>query len=84
LAHPAGYDAWHLRTVNLTWFAGQGIVAVKFLAYGQSAGGAWSILFTDVAIASADGSVRPLYTGETPFAMNHWGTANVSGQALIL
>jgi RHS repeat-associated protein len=55
----------HLRTIDLSSLAGKTINNVALNDESDTAAGAWNIYFDYVSLLSADGTVHPLYTGQT-------------------
>jgi hypothetical protein len=57
----------HFRRVDLTPSVGLTINQITLHSSGFTQPGHWDVLFSDVAIVSADGTVRPIFTtGSTP------------------
>ncbi len=72
-------DTNHLRRLDLSQYAGKTIASISLLADGNTApGSSWQILYKDIALVSADGTVRPIYTEQKTLTMNVWGTAGSS------
>lgn len=73
--------SWHYRRIDLTGFAGKAISAIYLNQETSTTASPWTIYFTDIALLSTDGSVRPLYNRQTSISMAHSGTS--SGTASI-
>lgn len=58
-------NATHIRTVDLSSLAGKTINAVAVNQEGDTALGSWAIIYEQISLVSADGSVHPIYTGQT-------------------
>jgi len=63
------------RTVDLSSFAGKTISAIYLVQETTSGQGAYSLYFADIVIVSPDGTVRPIYNGQTSvsFTMTQGG-----------
>ncbi|MGH9374959.1 MAG: RHS repeat-associated core domain-containing protein [Terriglobia bacterium] len=74
-------DFWHYRRVDLSQFAGSSIYDICLVTDGDTGAGPWDVYYTDIAIVSADGTVRPLYNRQaTGQSFSVWGTAGVTGR----
>jgi RHS repeat-associated protein len=61
----ATQTSYHFRTVDLSSLAGKIINSVAFYEETDTAPGAWAMTFEDVSLVSTDGTVHPIYTGQT-------------------
>jgi RHS repeat-associated protein len=67
--------SWHYRRIDLSSFAGKTISGIYLDQEISTTASPWSIYYTDVALISADGTVRPLYNRQTSVSMSHSGTS---------
>jgi RHS repeat-associated protein len=65
--------SWHLRRMDLTPFAGKVITEVGLIVEGNFSG-AFSIYYRNFVMVSADGTVRPFYTGESSVGLTQNGS----------
>jgi RHS repeat-associated protein len=56
---------YHSRAVDLTSLAGKTITKIAANSENDTAVGSWIILYGQIALVSADGTVRPLYNGQS-------------------
>jgi RHS repeat-associated protein len=61
----ATQTSYHFRTVDLSSLAGKVINSVAFYEETDTASGAWAMTFEHVSVVSTDGTVHPIYTGQT-------------------
>lgn len=54
-------NRWHLRTVDLTAYAGKTISGGALWNFSETPPGNWDIYFADIALTASDGSVIPVY-----------------------
>jgi RHS repeat-associated protein len=71
---------WHYRNVDLSAYAGRTINKIYLVQESTTAAGAWHIYFNDMALVSADGTVRPIYTRQTSISLTMSGSAGVTGR----
>jgi RHS repeat-associated protein len=57
--------ATHLRTIDLSSFAGKTINNVALNSESDTAAGSWAIIYEQAAFVTVDGRVQPLYTGQS-------------------
>jgi RHS repeat-associated protein len=70
--------SWHWRKIDLTPVAGNQISTIRLVATLQIPAGSWDLYFADIALVSADGTVHPLYNGETSVSLVY-GTDGMTG-----
>ena len=82
--------SWHYRRIDLSSFAGKTISGIYLDQEISTTASPWSIYYTDIALISADGTVRPLYNRQTSVSMSHSGTStgtasvnHLSGQSQV-
>lgn len=73
-------NTWHNRRIDLTSFAGKTISQINLVQESTTAAGSWDISFNDIAIVSADGTVRPLYSRQTSISLTPSGSSGVTGR----
>jgi hypothetical protein len=57
----------HFRKVDLSPNVGLALIQITLDSSGFTQNGRWDVLFSDIAVVSADGTVRPIFvTGSTP------------------
>ena len=71
-------NAWDPRTVRLSQFAGKTISKIWVVADANTAAGSWSTEFADMAIQSVNGTVLPIYTGQTSIGLTYFGSAGAT------
>jgi RHS repeat-associated protein len=69
---------WHYRRVDLSTFAGKTILRLSLNAETSTLAGNWDIYYTDIAIVSADGTVRPVYNRQTSVSLTASGSSGVT------
>lgn len=57
--------ATHLRIVNLNSLAGKIISKIGLNQETDTTNGAWGIIYEQISLVSSDGTVHPIYTGQT-------------------
>jgi len=70
---------WEPRWADLSPWAGKAITGIYLIADGNTPAGAWNIWYNDIALVSADGTVRPIYTRQTTVSLQIYGTSGVTG-----
>lgn len=55
----------HVRHIDLSTYAGKTIQSVILNQESDTAAGAFAIIYEQVSVTSADGTVQPIYTGES-------------------
>jgi hypothetical protein len=70
----------HFRRVDLNPSAGMMLIQIDFDSSGQSGGGAWDILYSNVQIISADGTAHPIFTTGSNPGLFIFSSPGVSGQ----
>jgi RHS repeat-associated protein len=71
---------WHYRRVDLSPFAGKTINWMWITADSQTLPGAYDMYFQDLALVSADGTVRRIYSRDKSIALTPFSSSGVSGQ----
>jgi RHS repeat-associated protein len=70
----------HFRTVDLTSLAGKKITQLALNDESDTAAGAFAIIYEQMALVSADGTVQPIYTGQpTSPVSSMTGTTGITG-----
>ncbi len=69
-------NAWHQRRFDLSSFVGKTITDLHVGADQNTTATNWWVVFADIAIVSADGTVRPFYNGQSSISLPNWGTSN--------
>ncbi len=73
-------NTWDRRIVDLSSYAGKVISWIGLDNDSNSPAGAWSIVFGDITLVSADGTVHAIYNGAANFSVSlNWTTAGVTG-----
>lgn len=71
----------HSRTIDLSSFAGKTISNIALNSESDTAAGSWFITYEQVAMVSSDGTVRPLYTGQSSSPLQAGtGSSGVTGR----
>jgi RHS repeat-associated protein len=55
-------NSWHMRTVDLSQFAGKTIQLIDPFQWTGASAGNWDIYYGDISLVSTDGSVIPIYS----------------------
>jgi len=55
-------NTWHMRTVDLSAYAGKTIQLVDPFQWTSAPAGSWSIFYGDITLTSTDGSAIPIYS----------------------
>ncbi len=76
--YPTSYY-WHLRKFDLSAYAGKTISQVSLMLESCTQQGGWSIFFGDIALTAADGTVFPIYNGQTSISLSMRGSDQISG-----
>jgi RHS repeat-associated protein len=72
------HNVWHQRRFDLTSYAGKTIANTVLLLEGcTTAGNSWDIYFEDMAIVSTDGTVRPIYNGQSTISFSLSGSSGI-------
>ena len=72
-------NSWDYRYTDLSAYAGKVISWLGLANDGNSPSGAWTIVFGDIALVSADGTVRPIYNGSASFSVSlAWTSTGVT------
>jgi RHS repeat-associated protein len=74
-------QVWHYRRLDLSQYAGKTIQQIYLVQESKTAAGAWDIYFNDIALNSADGTVRPIYNRQPGISLTMSGTSGVSGRS---
>lgn len=73
--------ATHSRTIDLSSFAGKTINNIALNSESDTAAGSWAIIYEQVSFVSLDGTVHPLYTGQTSSPLQAGnGSSGVTGR----
>jgi RHS repeat-associated protein len=71
----------HFRIIDLSSFAGKTISNIAANVETDTAAGAWAIIYEEMALVGADGTVHPLYTGQTSSPLGAGtGSSGVTGR----
>jgi len=77
-------SGWHYRRVDMSQWAGKTISVLSLLTDSNTGAGTWQVIYGDIALLSLDGTVRPVYNGQSTLpAFSIWssnpaGTSNVT------
>ena len=74
-------NQWHYRRVDLTPFAGKTINWMWITADSQTLPGYYDMTFQDIALVSADGAVRRVFSRDKTIALTPFASNGVTGQA---
>jgi len=75
---------WHYRRVDMSQWTGKTISILSLLTDTNTGAGTWQVIYGDIALLSLDGTVRPVYNGQSTLpAFSLWssnpaGTSNVT------
>jgi RHS repeat-associated protein len=73
-------NATHVRSVDLSGLAGKIITQVVVNNESDTTAGNWNIYFDNIALVAVDGTVTPIYTGQTSSPISSFtGTSGESG-----
>lgn len=71
----------HKRTIDLSSFAGKKISTIAANSESDTVTGAWAIIYEQVSLVSADGTVHPLFTGQSSSPLGAGtGSSGVTGR----
>jgi RHS repeat-associated protein len=71
---------WHNRIVDLSAFNGESLLDIGLVNETASPAGAWEIYYNDIALVSADGTVRPVYSRQVSIGtLAGWNSSGVTG-----
>jgi RHS repeat-associated protein len=70
-------QVWHSRKFVLSSFAGSAIDGIYAFTGDGTQPGLWDIYYADIVIVSADGTVRPIYTGQSTVSLSPWATSGM-------
>ena len=62
-----GAGIWFMRNADLSGNAGKRLKSISFMTEGTTPPGSWTMYYNDVALVSADGTVRPIYHRQPTF-----------------
>jgi len=71
-------NSWHQRVADMSSYAGKTISAIWVNAENQTPVGTWDSYFADIVILSADGTVHPLYTGQSSVGLSYFSTSTTN------
>jgi RHS repeat-associated protein len=72
----------HYRWADLSAFAGKTLSTIYVDSDIGTSAGTWNIVYEDIVLVSADGTVRPIYvTGQTSVSLSIAGTSGVTGRS---
>jgi RHS repeat-associated protein len=75
----------HLRTIDLSAFAGKQVQGASVDADYQTTASSWGISFEQFVLVSSDGSVHPIYTGQaSPPGYTLQATSGATGQNMVV
>ncbi len=73
-------NSTHVRTIDLSSLAGKTVNSLNFTDEADTAAGSWAIIYEQVSLVSTDGTVFPIYTGQTSSPVSSISSAaGVSG-----
>lgn len=75
--------SWHYRTVDLTPFAGKTANKLWVASSTATPAGPWSILYGEIAIYSADGTVTTIYERQPGESFDYWTGGGETGTAAV-
>jgi RHS repeat-associated protein len=73
-------QSWHFRNVDLSPYVGRTISAIYFVQESTTSAGTWHIYYNEIAMLSADGTIRPIYSRQTSISLSMSGSSGVSGR----
>jgi RHS repeat-associated protein len=73
-------QSWNQRFIDLSSFAGKVIAWIGVDNDGNAPAGDWSIVYGDIAIVSADGTIHSIYNGESSVSAVFVGGSGSSNQ----
>jgi RHS repeat-associated protein len=68
-------QTWHYRKIDLSSEAGKTVSGAGLITEGYTAPGPWSILYQDIEVVGADGTVRTLYSREPSVSLSVAGSS---------
>jgi RHS repeat-associated protein len=68
-------QSWHYRRIDLSSFAGKTVSNIRLTQENTTTASPYTIYFTDIAIFSTDGTVRPIYNRQASISLAHSGTS---------